>query len=108
MSHRAEPDRSHVVYIFEGTCDWRQIHVDHQELTRFGWVTRRRLAILQARRQLTSPRDYFLSHYLLEGGSVWHVSASDYVAPADAREGVQRTAFYIAGYPGLGAAGATS
>ncbi len=107
VAHRAEGDQTHVVYIFDGDCDWRQIHVDHQELARFGWVTRRRLATLQAHRQLLSPRDHFLSHYLLENGSIWRIPASDYVAPADAREGVQRTAFYIAGYASPRSAGAT-
>lgn len=98
VSHRAASDRSHVVYLFEGTCDWRRIQVDGQELTRFGWVTGQRLAILEARHQLLSPRDYFLARYLLDGGTMQRIAASDYVAPVDARAGVQRTAFYIAGW----------
>lgn len=102
VSHRAEPERTHVVYIFEGTCDWRQIQVDQQELTRFGWVTRRRLAILHAHRKLLSPRDHFLARYLLEGGTIGRIGVSDYIAPSDARAGVQRTAFYIAGYENPG------
>lgn len=98
VSHRAESDRTHILYLFDGTCDWRKIQVDHQELARFGWVTRRRLAVLKAHHQLLSPRDYFLSQYLLEGGNTERIKVSDYLAPQDDREGIQRTAFYIAGY----------
>lgn len=67
VCHRAEPDRTTVWYLFEGTCDWHQIRVDHQELKCFGWVTRRRLAILHAHRRLLSPRDYYFARYWLDG-----------------------------------------
>lgn len=98
VAHRALATDAHVLYIYQVTCDTTDLHVDGVEVVGTGWITPGRLAVLKKHRKLFSPRDEFLAQYLLKRGSASPIHPAPYLAPADAREGVQRTALYIAGY----------
>ena len=99
ISHRVTPEMTHILYMYQVECCATQIEVDGREVVQWAWVTAHRLQIMAQHHRLLSPRDYFMARYILTNGRLISMVPVPYTAPADLREGVQRTALYIVGYP---------
>ncbi|NMP20870.1 NUDIX domain-containing protein [Sulfobacillus harzensis] len=108
ISHRADPNQTSILYVFQVACDWRQMSIDGDEVLGYGWISPKRLRVLRGRQQLISSRDAFLVDYILRGGPLSVIPATEYQAPGDIYRGLKRTAFYVGGYQDMSPKAPTS